>query len=227
MNPHRRKSTRLAGYDYSEPGEYFVTVCTRDRVCDLGNIDDGLMTLSKAGNVVDLCIREIQSYFENARCDVFQIMPNHVHAIIEITEPPPSPRRGLIRGLMNQTPTDWILMKHPGVTLGKIVRSIKARSARLIHKTGDDAFGWQRNYHDHIIRSDRERYFIERYIRLNPLLWHLGVDNPGIYEISIDELKRVLKQQPGLDESAIAYLAEHEMNYIEWHETEAAGTLHH
>ncbi len=85
-----------------------------------------------------------------------------------------------------------MLIKHPGVTLGKIVRSFKARAARLIHKAGDDAFGRQRNDHDRIIRSDREYYFIERYIRLKPLLWHLDTDNPGRHEMSFDELKRML-----------------------------------
>jgi REP element-mobilizing transposase RayT len=115
--------------------------------------------LSEIGKIVDACWWAIPSHFPNAELGAFQIMPNHVHAIIEIKENP-------CGGLINQTPTgdQWILMKDPAITLGKIVRSFKARSTRLIHKSGNVDFSWQRSFYDHIIRSNIDHFFIHQYI---------------------------------------------------------------
>ena len=33
-----RKGNRLKGYDYSARGVYFVTICTQNRVCNLGSV---------------------------------------------------------------------------------------------------------------------------------------------------------------------------------------------
>ena len=38
---HHRRSVRLAGFDYSEDGAYFVTICTQNRECLFGNVVDG------------------------------------------------------------------------------------------------------------------------------------------------------------------------------------------
>lgn len=208
LEPRRRKNIRLKGYDYSEPGEYFVTICTKDRAHILGDVVDGVMRLSDAGRIVASCWNEISARFPHTRVDVFQVMPNHVHGIIEIGETNIS-RRGLI----NQTPAEneWILMKNPHITLGKIVRAFKARCAKSIHDAGLTTFAWQRNYHDRIICTDVEYYFVERYIRLNPLLWHLDSYNPDVHTIPIDEFKRLLKERHNLDDHAIDYLVDCEM----------------
>jgi len=86
MKTHRRKSIRLKSFDYSEPGEYFVTICTKDRACILGDIVEGKMRLSEIGKIVETCWKEIPEHFENMRVSVFQIMPNHLHRIVEILE---------------------------------------------------------------------------------------------------------------------------------------------
>ena len=74
----------MKGFDYSQPGEYFVTICTKDRSCTLGEIVDGVMRLSDIGRIVDACWRDIPAHFENTRVNEFQIMPNHVHGMVEI-----------------------------------------------------------------------------------------------------------------------------------------------
>ncbi|MFN0157615.1 MAG: transposase, partial [Bacteroidota bacterium] len=83
----RRNSLRLKGFDYSEPGGYFVTICTYERRCVLGEVADGRMILSDEGKAVENAWKQIPDHFENTKLDVFQIMPNHVHGIIEIKEP--------------------------------------------------------------------------------------------------------------------------------------------
>ena len=63
-------------------------------------------------------------------------------------------------------------MRNPELTLGKVIRSFKARSTHSIHKAGYFSFAWQRNYYDHIIRNDVEHFMIQQYIELYPLFWN-------------------------------------------------------
>ena len=79
-----RRSIRLKEYDYSEPGEYFVTICTKDRVHLFGNIDNDGMHENELGNIVRHCWIDIPKHFPNVELDEFVVMPNHVHGIIDI-----------------------------------------------------------------------------------------------------------------------------------------------
>ncbi len=110
-------------------------------------------------------------------------------------------------------------MKHSGITLGKIVRSFKAHSCCMARESGVKSFAWQRNYHDHIIRSDLERFYIERYIELNPLLWCIDPDNPVPHNTPIAEADRIVEQNLGLDEDATRYLLDRVSEYLSWRET--------
>jgi putative transposase len=81
---HHRRSIRLPGYDYSEPGTYFVTLCTYSRECLLGDVHAGAVRLSDCG----LVARE--EWLRTARLpaeiqlDAFVVMPNHLHGIVII-----------------------------------------------------------------------------------------------------------------------------------------------
>src|SRR5512146_2097098 len=50
--PLHRRSIRLAGYDYSQPGAYFVTIVTAERRCLFGEIVGDEMVASVLGNIV-------------------------------------------------------------------------------------------------------------------------------------------------------------------------------
>ncbi len=209
MEPRRRKNIRLRGYDYSEPGEYFVTICTKYRARILGDVVDGAMRLSEAGRIVASCWKEIPAHFPNTRCDVFQIMPNHVHGIIEIRNSVRAQHAAPLQGQQQIK----VGRPVPG-SLGAIVRSFKSAVTKCIHERGVSRGKiWQRNYYDRIIRTDVEYYFVERYIRLNPLLWHLDSYNPDVRTMPIDQFKRLLKERHNLDDHAIEYLVDCEMNY--------------
>jgi len=51
-NIHHRKSIRLKGYDYSQAGLYFITICVKDRECLLAKNLNGEMILHEAGEMV-------------------------------------------------------------------------------------------------------------------------------------------------------------------------------
>ncbi|RLD82224.1 MAG: hypothetical protein DRJ10_05265 [Bacteroidetes bacterium] len=49
---HHRRSIRLKGYDYSQKGLYFITICVKNRTCLFGNITNGKMNLNDAGKMI-------------------------------------------------------------------------------------------------------------------------------------------------------------------------------
>src|SRR5664279_2394649 len=83
-NIHHRRSIRLKGYDYSQPGFYFVTICCQNRDCLFGKIKNGKMILNDAGMMVEREWLKIPDRFQNSRLHEYILMPNHFHAILEI-----------------------------------------------------------------------------------------------------------------------------------------------
>jgi putative transposase len=167
---HNRKSIRLQEYDYSRSGEYFITICTYDKKCVLGEVIEERKRLSPIGEIAKKYWEEIPEYFPEIKLDEYVIIPNHLHGIIIITK---------CRDLINQIPTNnFPLMKNQKVTLGKIIRHYKARSAKHIHDAGYIDFQWQPLFYDRIVRSDKELDNIRDYIINNPLKWYHDDENP-------------------------------------------------
>ncbi|MDR2173466.1 MAG: hypothetical protein LBE32_04600 [Burkholderiales bacterium] len=79
-----RRSIRLQGYDYSQVGAYFVTICAQDRACLFGEIMDGDMRLNEAGHMVTSQWNVQTDRFPTVRLDTFIVMPNHIHGILWI-----------------------------------------------------------------------------------------------------------------------------------------------
>jgi putative transposase len=194
-----RSSIRLRGFDYSEPGAYFITICTENGVCYLGNIVDGITISYPIGDVIREIWQEIPKKFQCVDIDSFIIMPNHIHGIVIINKElrdvvHQGPVNNFIKdnnvGLINQTPTknqgltknhykakNWILMKNSKQTVGKIIRYFKAKTAKAIHDRFFPSFQWQRNFYEHVVRSPRELDSIREYIINNPLKWALDREN--------------------------------------------------
>jgi hypothetical protein len=82
---HHRRSIRLSGYDYSESGAYFLTLCVRDMKPLFGRVAEGKMGLSPTGLVVQECWLEIPRHFRQVELDEFVVMPNHLHGILLFT----------------------------------------------------------------------------------------------------------------------------------------------
>ena len=82
----QRRSIRLQGYDYTRQGAYFVTICTRNRACLLGDIVEGRMHLSEAGRLAQVAWEDLPHHYPHVQIDVWVIMPNHMHGIVILTE---------------------------------------------------------------------------------------------------------------------------------------------
>ena len=83
---HHRESIRLKGYDYSQPGGYFVTIVAQNRDCLFGEIVEGEMRLSRAGRIVQQAWMDLPNHYAAVVLDEFVIMPNHVHGVIVLMD---------------------------------------------------------------------------------------------------------------------------------------------
>jgi REP element-mobilizing transposase RayT len=79
---HHRRSIRMQGYDYSQAGLYFVTICVQNRECLFGNVSDGEMILNDVGQMIEKWRVELSNKFSDIELDEYVIMPNHFHAIV-------------------------------------------------------------------------------------------------------------------------------------------------
>jgi REP element-mobilizing transposase RayT len=168
---YRTGSYRYHGYDYSSPGEYFITIDVKNfRPC-FGKIIDGKVLLSEAGKIAEKCWSEIPNHFKHINIDEFVIMPDHMHGIICICEMKisPSPEIEQIyekQKNRNANPHMSEISPSKG-SLAAIIRSYKSAVSKMIHDI-DHRFEWQSLYYDHIIRGHDELCRIRNYIRNNP-----------------------------------------------------------
>ncbi len=83
ISMHHRKSIRLQGYDYSQAGYYYITICSHNHQELFGSIENGETVLSEIGSLVKTFWEDIPSHFP-VTLDQWVIMPNHIHGIIVI-----------------------------------------------------------------------------------------------------------------------------------------------
>ncbi|MBL4657617.1 MAG: hypothetical protein JKX73_06425 [Flavobacteriales bacterium] len=166
---NNRKSTRLKGFDYGGEASYFITINTANRLESLGKIQDGKVILSQWGKIAKdewLKTAEIRN---NVTLDSWVIMPNHLHGIIIIGTPVIPFNREATQ--MQAANSEASKFASPSGTVGAIVRGFKAACTTKIRIEGNSEFGWQRNYHDRIIRNQQELSNIQNYINNNPTNW--------------------------------------------------------
>ena len=153
MDLPKRQPPRLPNFDYSTPGAYFITICTHEKKCILGHIVGAsiarppMVCLSKYGTVVEKAIRAIPIHYPAITVDHYVIMPNHIHMLLQIHTDD--------NGRAMLAPTiSVVIQQFKGVVTKQIGHSI-----------------WQKLFHDHIIRGERDYLKIWEYIDGNPARW--------------------------------------------------------
>ena len=86
---YRIKFLRLSKRDYSQPGSYFITICTQDQKSYFGKVIDGDVKLNEIEKIIQDIWSEIPEHFKNVELDICIIIPNHIHGIITINESNP------------------------------------------------------------------------------------------------------------------------------------------
>ncbi len=190
---HHRRSIRLRGYNYTQPGAYFVTLVTQDRMPLFGKIIDGRMQLSRFGNIVDMIWRRLPHHFRHIRLDEYVVMPNHFHGIIWIVRDKTGNKTVGARHSQDETcigiPHNYCHLQNPqnfpgnaspqrptgapSGSLGALIGNFKSISTRRINgiRRTPGARVWQRNYYERIIRDQQELNAIRQYIIDNPRQW--------------------------------------------------------
>ena len=196
-NIHHRRSIRLKGYDYSQAGLYFITICVQNKICLFGNIENTEMILNDAGKIANECWLEIPNHFPNAVLHEHIVMPNHVHGIIELQQNNFGANVGAENFLPLQQPPSLqppsSLPQPPGEppknefqkmiprSIGSIVKGFKIGVTKWFRNNRTNNAGaknflpqqpvWQRNYWEHIIRNEQSYQHISDYIINNPSKW--------------------------------------------------------
>ena len=156
---YRRKRARMPGHDYSQPGTYFVTLCTESRKQLFGNVVNGEMVPSEIGSMVGSEWRSLPRLIPGVNVDALMFMPDHLHGVI----------------MLGVDPNILVLPK-----LGDVVRYFKGRSTnRYLANIRERNWPplnrrlWQQRFHDRIVRSDEELERIRAYIESYPYRWEL------------------------------------------------------
>ncbi|MGB3491425.1 MAG: transposase [Elainellaceae cyanobacterium] len=167
---HHRRSIRLNGYDYSSPGAYFITICTYHRQCLFGDIIDGEMRLNNTGQLVASEWMKTTQIRPDFDLDEWIVMPNHIHGIVVISS---NPNVGAHSCAPLRAPLNTGIAYRKPRSLSSFVAGFKSATTKQINLKRD-ALGqpvWQRNYYDHIIRSEASLQHIRQYIEANPSSW--------------------------------------------------------
>ncbi len=146
----------MPDYDYSQPGAYFVTICTKDRRCILSWITVGAdalggpeLRLTAAGKITEKYILTTER-ISGLSVDKYVIMPNHIHLLLCVSQDKGPPRAS--------APTNALIPRAIAVMKHLVNKELKENI-------------WQRSYYEHIIRDERDYLNILRYIDENPAKW--------------------------------------------------------
>ncbi len=150
-----RKRNRLENYDYSKPGIYFLTICSKDREWLFWDVGASIARpgstahLSFIGKVINDKIAEISQHYQYIHVDNYVIMPNHVHLLLSYCYDDSG------RALLAPTPD-----------ISRILQQFKGAVTKSVDKPV-----WQKSFHDRIVRNEAEYLKIYEYIDNNPIKW--------------------------------------------------------
>lgn len=174
MERIKRKKLRLENYNYSRNGAYFVTVCTKNKVClfwepqnkyqPIGYDSETVgavigrpnrkIHLSEYGRYVKEALNNIHTYYPTVHVDKYVIMPNHIHIILRIDKYFQNANEQYDGRPVTAPTISWVINHMKGYVSKQIGCSL-----------------WQRSFNDHIIRNQAEYAAYWRYIENNPINW--------------------------------------------------------
>jgi putative transposase len=182
---YRIESTRLKHWNYSEPGYYYVTICTKNRERWFGEVENKIMRLNEYGCIAKTQWKWLEKQYPYIEVDEYIIMPDHTHAIIYIGgyewvstgegvlvnenmgSREETGRDLSLRGPQNQTKKQPSKIK----SLSELVGAYKTTTSKQIRNAGLPEFTWQPRFYDRIIRTKQELNNVRRYIKNNALFY--------------------------------------------------------
>jgi len=191
---YNRRSIRLPHYNYSWAGYYFITITAQNREHFFGEIQDGVMVLNVAGEMVHKWYEKLEEKFPTVKNDMMVIMPNHIHFIVQILQPVganpcvrslngqhirPFGLKGQTHGSGNKGQTHGSAPTQSNIILGDIIQWFKTMTTntyiKMVKNNTLPPFNkriWQRNYYEHVVRDENDYARIAEYIENNPSTWN-------------------------------------------------------
>jgi REP element-mobilizing transposase RayT len=191
-NCHDRRSIRLQGYDYSGSGVYFVTICTHQRQCLFGDIDNGSIYLNCIGKIVAQEWLSSSKIRQEIELDEWIIMPNHLHGLVVIDrgDRVDIEDEDLCHEGACHAPLWGVVGRRKARSLSSFIGGFKSSVTKRIKPICEqpNPVIWQRNYYETIVRDDRQLYSIRKYIINNPKKWDEDPEKSSdpFSELSID-----------------------------------------
>jgi putative transposase len=158
-----RGSHRIPGYDYTQPGAYFITICSYHRMHIFGQIKEGTFMPSPAGQIVEEEWFRSEQIREEIKMDAFVLMPNHLHGIVWITKEFQKSEGAHGHAIL------WMEPRSIGSFVAGFKSVATCRINQISNSPGDPV--WQHNYHEWVIRSPKHLDHVRRYILQNPGQW--------------------------------------------------------
>ena len=153
MELPKRKPNRLPHFDYNTPAAYFITICTKNRQKIFWeNVGASIARpqsppLSESGQIVAQAIRNIEIHYPAISIDHYVVMPNHIHLLLQIR-------------------TDESGRPMVAPTISTVVQQMKGYVTKQLGVSV-----WQKLFHDHVIRNEKDYQEIWQYIENNPIRW--------------------------------------------------------
>jgi putative transposase len=154
-----QKHIRLREFDYSTSNSYFITVCTKDKECSLGEIRNKIMGLSEIGNKALIFLQQIPILRPYTKLHEHIIMPNHLHCILEI------------RNQIDASKKYNHFGQPVAGSISVIINQYKGIVKKWCNQNGFSKFQWQPRFYDHVIRNAEDYFQIQHYIQNNPSSW--------------------------------------------------------
>jgi putative transposase len=180
---YRIETTRLRGWDYANPGVYFITICTKGRIPWFGDIKNDRMHLSPLGRAAHECWLAIPSHFPHVTLDAHVIMPDHMHGMVVMGDRAAAhamvetQNLASLRPPQPHKPESLYCTGHPNhfgpqsKNVASVIRGFKIGVTKFARSHHYDDFAWQPRFYDHIIRDPEAMTSVRSYILNNPAIW--------------------------------------------------------
>jgi len=184
-NQYSTTSARASWHEYNG-GTYFITICTENKTHYFGEIVQQIdntvyppvakpkMILSEIGLLTEKSILSVTEHYPYAEVPIFVVMPNHIHAIIQIDEKNTPVVNQSREGVQNNHGDAESILEKARSRIGwlsVVVRGFKSSVTKMAHQNNIE-FVWQKQFYDRIIRTQREYDNIVRYIENNVEKWY-------------------------------------------------------
>jgi len=153
MEKPTRKLPRMKGFDYSREAIYFATICSHEHKHIFGKVSqiekNNVFIPSRIGELVEENYHRLPERFPEFELIHFSLLPNHLHFLTMKKE-----------------------TEHSDVnSLSDLIGAFKSLSDRAVRNEMSVIRIWQKSFHDHIIRNERDFLTHWLYIEENLNRW--------------------------------------------------------